>query len=370
MPNTFAQTETTLRHSYPFIRPGQSLKYLTFNTAMQQLDTLQNLCLSELGANTPPSDPVIGACYDVGPKPKEAFEAHRGKLAAFLEEGWYFFDKVKGMTALNLTTGEFLIFDGSNWKSSAGADQVQSLGINTSADLTNRLAVKSDAVLFAANDSETSEGNVRVVLSKTDADDTASLLYQKSYTSYVEAGLLGDNNYTIQVSADGTTFIKALEINSQTGAVGLGKRPSHALDILKSDSGVARMKISNPSTAPNAGSATTLSAGNGKFLDVTLYHQGTAYMVSNSSVMYYQLTGKNPLHRFYLGSFEALSIAQKRITLNAPAKLANRTLATLPSASESGPGAIIYVSDSSTGGVIAYSDGANWRRSSDMEIVT
>ena len=369
MSDKLAQAETTLRHSYPFIMPGQSLRYLTFNNAMQRLDTLQNLSLSGLAVNTPPTEPAIGSCYDVGFEPIEVFSNHGGEIASYSTNGWTFFGKVKGMTAFNLETGEFLIYDGVNWTPPVGGDEIHSLGINAAADSTNRLSVKSDAVLFASNDDDPSNGDIRVVVSKADKYDTAALMYQTDYTSYVEAGLLGNNNYTIQVSADGSAFIKALEINSQTGDVGLGKAPNNALDILKTDSGIARMKISNPSAATNAGAATTLAAGEEKFLDITLYQQGTAYMVSNASVMYYQLTGESPLHRFYLGSFEAMSIAQNRLTLNTPAKLMTVSLTALPNPQVSGAGALIFISDSSMGGIIAFSDGTDWRRCADNEIV-
>lgn len=46
------------------------------------------------------------------------------------------------------------------------------------------------------------------------------------------------------------------------------------------------------------------------------------------------------------------------------------TVATLPSASGRGPGAMVYVSDEVGGAVLAFSDGVNWRRVTDRGVVS
>jgi len=56
--------------------------------------------------------------------------------------------------------------------------------------------------------------------------------------------------------------------------------------------------------------------------------------------------------------------------MTAPVKLAAYTVSTLPSASEWGAGATIYVSDETGGSVEASSDGTNWRRSTDRAVVS
>ena len=52
------------------------------------------------------------------------------------------------------------------------------------------------------------------------------------------------------------------------------------------------------------------------------------------------------------------------------AKLAAYTVATVPSASTSGAGATIYVSDESGGAVLAFSDATNWRRVTDRAVIS
>jgi len=46
------------------------------------------------------------------------------------------------------------------------------------------------------------------------------------------------------------------------------------------------------------------------------------------------------------------------------------TVATLPSASARGAGAMIYVSNETGGAVLAFSDGTDWRRTTDRNIVS
>ncbi len=70
-------------------------------------------------------------------------------------------------------------------------------------------------------------------------------------------------------------------------------------------------------------------------------------------------------------SGDALKVkADKTAIFGGPAQLASFTVATVPGASASGAGAMIFVSDESGGATPAFSDGANWRRVSDRAIVS
>ncbi len=46
------------------------------------------------------------------------------------------------------------------------------------------------------------------------------------------------------------------------------------------------------------------------------------------------------------------------------------TVATVPSAADSGAGRVIYVSNETGGAVLAFSDGTNWRRVTDRNIIS
>lgn len=64
-----------------------------------------------------------------------------------------------------------------------------------------------------------------------------------------------------------------------------------------------------------------------------------------------------------------LAVVATGIQVTGSTKLGSYTVATLPSASTHGAGATIYVSDETGGGVPAFSDGTNWRRVTDRNIV-
>ncbi len=58
------------------------------------------------------------------------------------------------------------------------------------------------------------------------------------------------------------------------------------------------------------------------------------------------------------------------VIAGSPFKFKSYTVATLPSASAAGAGAMIYVTDESGGAVPAFSDGTNWRRVTDRAVVS
>ncbi|MEW4371773.1 glycosyl hydrolase family 28-related protein [Paenibacillus kandeliae] len=59
-----------------------------------------------------------------------------------------------------------------------------------------------------------------------------------------------------------------------------------------------------------------------------------------------------------------------KMIVSGSVKVANYTKSTLPPANSEGAGAMIYVSDDAGGSVIAFSDGTNWRRVTDRNIVS
>lgn len=90
------------------------------------------------------------------------------------------------------------------------------LGVNATADATNKLAVASSAVLF------NNVGNgVQVKINKAAAADTASFLFQTSFSGRAEFGTTGDDDLHFKVSADGSAWFEALTINRTNGVVSL-----------------------------------------------------------------------------------------------------------------------------------------------------
>ena len=88
------------------------------------------------------------------------------------------------------------------------------LGVNSTADTTNRLAVSSPASLF------NHDGNGhQVKINKNSGSDTASFLFQDGFSGRAEIGLTGDDDFHLKVSPDGSAWFDSIRIDRTTGKV-------------------------------------------------------------------------------------------------------------------------------------------------------
>jgi hypothetical protein len=97
---------------------------------------------------------------------------------------------------------------------SQNLDNVARLGIGT-ADTGNKLSVNGPTSLFS------NSGDVRVTMSKGAASNTAAFNFQDNFSTRVQFGLLGNDNFTVSCSPDGSTFNNGLVI-STSGQVTTG----------------------------------------------------------------------------------------------------------------------------------------------------
>ena len=203
-------TSPNLKLSY--LAPAQAQKHVTHNEALRQLDALVQLSALSI-SNTPLTAPENGDRQIVGLNPEGAFAGQDNKLAAFQDGAWAFFSPQLGWQAYIAAQAEFYMFDGSSWQS-PNTQQTDMLGINSSADAVNRLAVKSPATLF---DHEGEGHNFKI--NKSESSKTASQLFQTNYVSKAEIGLIGDDNLHLKVSSDGNNFKESFIADSETGSV-------------------------------------------------------------------------------------------------------------------------------------------------------
>ena len=271
----------------PFILAAQAQKHVTHNEALKRLDALMHLSVKSRSLTTPPASPAEGDRYIVAAGATGVWAGFAGTIAGWQDGSWEFYPPAAGWRAWVEAESLLLVFNGTAWSATGATNPVARVGVNTTADATNKLAVKSDAVLLTHDDVTPGSGDMRVVLNKAGTGGTASLLYQTGFSGRAEMGLTGDDKWRIKVSANGSSWNDALVIDGATGRIGIG--------------------TSTPSV---------------------------------------------PLHvtgALRVGAF---------------------TLTTLPSASTSGEGALIYVSNATGGAVIAFSDGTNWRRVTDRIVIS
>lgn len=207
-------SEFSARLALPILQPSQAQKHVTHNEALQRLDVLVQMVLEQIGLDTPPATPVSGAAWGVGDAPTGVWSGQAGLIAQWGTAGWQFIDPQEGWHAWDRTDQGLKVYDGTIWTFAAGTQNLPGLGVNAASDATNRFALSSDAALF----NHDGAGH-QLKLNKASAGDTASLLYQSGFTGHAEMGLAGDNDFSIKVSPDGTTFTQALVVDATTGHV-------------------------------------------------------------------------------------------------------------------------------------------------------
>ncbi|MCB1485614.1 MAG: DUF2793 domain-containing protein [Hyphomicrobiaceae bacterium] len=260
-------SDTTINLGLPYIMAAQAQKHVTHNEALRALDTIVQLTVEDRDLSAPPASPVEGQCFIVAAGATGAWAGQEGLVAAYQDAAWLFYPVRTGWRAWIVDESALFVWNGSSWQqaSVASLNPVALVGVNATADTTNRLAVASDATLF----NHAGAGH-QIKLNKATSGATASQLYQTGFSGRAEIGTTGDDDFHFKVSADGTTWREAIVIPAATG--------------------IPRL----PAVAK----------------------------------------------------------------------------ASLPSATSGGVGAIVFVPDEAGGAVLAFSDGANWRRVTDRAIVS
>lgn len=212
----------------PYLLPNQAQKHVTVNEALGRLDILVQMAVLSSDVAIQPAGPAEGDAYILPAAPTgDAWGlANAGDIAAFVDGGWMFLTPRPGWLAYDLAERALLVRGAEDWR----VFSVSMLGVNTSADATNRLAVKSDAVLLSHDDVTPGSGDLRAVLNKAGAGGTASLVFQTGYSGRAEFGLAGDDDLHLRVSADGSSWADALRVDRASGRVSLPLTPGR--DVL------------------------------------------------------------------------------------------------------------------------------------------
>lgn len=194
--------------SLPYIMPAQAQKHVTHNESIRMLDLLVQLTVISRAIASPPASPAIGDCYVVAATASGGWEGQEGAIALWQGAAWAFTPPKVGWRAYALDEAAGITFDGSGWGNSVTLQNLSGLGINTTSDATNPLAVAGDATLL----SHDGAGH-QLKINKASSSDTASLLYQSNWSGRAEMGLAGDDSFRIKVSADGSSFDTALSFD-------------------------------------------------------------------------------------------------------------------------------------------------------------
>ena len=197
----------------------------------------------------------------------------------------------------------------------------------------------------------------------------AALLLENGSGEAVEVSIGTDGHYRVRITRNGLTWLEAMRADKYSGRVSFSQGVDEEVRVV---GGTPQVVISD--------------RGGGFQADAQLQFNptfgGTTYWQHFGFVMQewdetasppaptgptvgigFSLTSARP---FYVnGSGEVADILT-----DAHARVRSYTVATLPSAAAAGAGSIVYVSDESGGAVLAFSDGADWRRVTDRAVVS
>lgn len=208
-------TDTTPRVGAPLIAAAQAQKHITHNEGLLQFDCLISASALSRTQTVPPAAPANGDTYLIAAGASGAWTGQDGKLGYAVDGIWRFYTPFAGLLLYVVAERTMLVNTGSgwmDWSSMLTLQNLASLGVNTTADGINKLAVKSAALLF-----DNTGGNVQAKLNKNGVGDTASILYQSGYSGRAEVGLCGDNDFHFKVSPDGNSWLDAIKINASSG---------------------------------------------------------------------------------------------------------------------------------------------------------
>ena len=207
----------------PLLIPNQAGKEIIHNEALIILDNIVQNGIISKNLSTPPENPNTNDIYIVGQNAIGYWENKDGQIA-FFDNGWRFIEPREGFIFWINDVNKLHCYNGINWVeiSSSGSSitditELQNLslcGINTTADIENKLSVKSNSILFDNNGT-----NSQIKVNKASESNTASYLFQNNYIGKAEFGLIGDDNFTLKVSSDGEIWNNAFTVDKDTGNI-------------------------------------------------------------------------------------------------------------------------------------------------------
>jgi hypothetical protein len=173
---------------------------------------------------------------------------------------------------------------------------------------------------------------------------------------------------------DGTATAYNLALQPSGGRVGIGTTsPARAFEVrtvggdpvarFASPGGTSRIELS-------AHAVSTVDIAMGSTANITSAAPGMIRYDNPTNYMAFLTNGTEKLRVDSAGNVGIGKVAGTKLDVDGPIKPKNYTVATVPSASATGPGSQIYVTNESGGATGAESDGTNWRRYADRAVIS
>lgn len=207
-----------------YLEAAQAQKHVGVNDALRRLDGVVQAGAIDKDLSAPPVGPTTGDAYIVGATPSGLWAGKAGNLAIWHDTAWFFYAPADGWLVYVADEDQYYKYVAGAWSvfgaASAPSGGANVLGVNATADTSNRLSVTSPGVLFNAE-----VDNIALAMNKATATDDARVLFETGFSGRALIGLLGSDNFSFTVSPDGSTYEQAIVIDKDTAAVELTKHP-------------------------------------------------------------------------------------------------------------------------------------------------
>jgi hypothetical protein len=107
-------TTATPNLALTYIVASQAQKEVTHNAALNDLDFLTQLSVTDYTLSTPPASPAAGASYIIGPSPTGAWSGNANAVAGY-NSGWSIKTPEAGWTAWTQNGNRLFYYTGSAW---------------------------------------------------------------------------------------------------------------------------------------------------------------------------------------------------------------------------------------------------------------
>lgn len=222
--------DATPRLALPDVAAGQAQKHVTVNEAFARLDGLVQMAVETQTLSSAPNGPKDGSLYILAQSPSgtawSGFPA--GSVLRYEAGSWSALAIDEGTVAWLRDEDRLVVFDGQQWRS-AGADlsiinNIQRLGVGTTADANNPVSMRLNRLLITSKPaSDGGDGDLRQTLNKDLANGVLSMLFQSGWSGRAEFGLLGSEDFSLKVSADGGSWQTAFDVTRASGKVNFSK---------------------------------------------------------------------------------------------------------------------------------------------------
>ena len=283
-------SDTTPRLQLPLIG-DHSQKRIVMNAGLMRLESLVQAQVISRTVSAQPVSPADGDSYILPATPTGTIWAALTAGMFVRAEGgtWETVAFPEGAIVYIKAEGIFLLRTASGWTSFEDAikilNNLSRLGVGTTADAYNVLAVKGAAALLSGKTvAEGGSGDISLSLNKEADGNSAQILLQKGYSSRAVLGLLGNNDLTLKVSGDGINWRNALTANHFSGRLRFGKGIFRAPNVPARNYLASAAWLISTSAADNTWRTVCWSAELGLFCAVSDSGTGNRIMTSPDGI--------------------------------------------------------------------------------------